>query len=129
MTISHAIFHRKVKNWIFLKFIWNGLLKNVQYGISRLLRSGEVQQTKAETVLVDTLYLNNYTGTILLYALPQTYKVTMEQFWNVCSLKMGNSDPLMMIFVGNSQLKCTGKWWVVGTWTKPPSLTPGQNQD
>ena len=40
---------------IFLKSTQNGLLKNVQYGISRPLESQEIQQTKAETVLVDTL--------------------------------------------------------------------------
>ena len=56
MTISHSIFHRKIKNWIFLKSTQNGLLKNVQYGISRPLGSREIQKTKVATVLRDTLY-------------------------------------------------------------------------
>ena len=42
-------------NWIFLKSTQKGLLKNVQDGVSRPLGSREIQQTKAETVLVDNL--------------------------------------------------------------------------
>ena len=55
LTISHSIFHRKIKNWIFLKSTRNGLLKNVQYGISRPLGSREIQKTKVAPVLLDTL--------------------------------------------------------------------------
>ena len=35
LTTSYSIFHQIIKNWIFLKSTPNGLLKNVQYGISR----------------------------------------------------------------------------------------------
>ena len=56
MTISNSIFHQIIKNWIFLKSTRNGLLKNVQYGISRPLGSREIQKTKVANVLRDTLY-------------------------------------------------------------------------
>ena len=45
MTISYSVFHRKIKNWIFQKSTQNGLLKNVQYGISRPLGSREIKKT------------------------------------------------------------------------------------
>ena len=39
-------------------------MKNFQYGISRPLGNWEIQQTKAGTVLVDTLYRQKLWGTI-----------------------------------------------------------------
>ena len=45
-----------MKKWIFLKSTRNGLLKNVQYGISRHLGSQEIQKTKVANVLRDALY-------------------------------------------------------------------------
>ena len=56
LAISHSIFHQIIKNWTFLKSTRNGLLKNVQYGISRPLGSREIQKTKVAAVLWDTLY-------------------------------------------------------------------------
>ena len=44
--------------WIFSNSTWKGQLKNVQDGISRPLGSREIQKTKVETVLWDTLYQN-----------------------------------------------------------------------
>ena len=57
LQISPARFHQIVKNWIFLKSARKGQLKNVQDGISRPLGSREIQKTKVETVLWDTLYV------------------------------------------------------------------------
>ena len=45
---------------IFLKSTCKGMLKNVQDGISRPLVSREIQKTKVETDLVDTLYVPGY---------------------------------------------------------------------
>ena len=56
MQISPARFHQIIKNRIFLKSTRKGQLKNVQDEISRPLGSREIQKTKVETVLVDTLY-------------------------------------------------------------------------
>ena len=47
--------------WIFLKYQQEGLFKNVQDGISRPIGSRVIQNTKGETVLVDTLYKMIYT--------------------------------------------------------------------
>ena len=55
LTISHSIFRRMIKYWIFLKSTLNGPLENVQYGISRPLRSREIQKTEVANVLRDTL--------------------------------------------------------------------------
>ena len=46
-----------IKEWIFLKSTQAGLFKNIQDGIFKPLGSRKIQKTKAETVLVDTLYL------------------------------------------------------------------------
>ena len=46
-----------MKNLIILKSTQKGLLKNVQDVISRPLGSQEIQKTKVERVLLDTLYL------------------------------------------------------------------------
>ena len=54
--ISRSIFHQIIKSWIFSKSTQKGLLKNVQDGISRPLGSLEIQKTKVETDLLDTLY-------------------------------------------------------------------------
>ena len=43
--------------WTFSNSTWKGQLKNVQDEISRSLGSREIQKTKVETVLRDTLYL------------------------------------------------------------------------
>ena len=48
-----------------LKSTQNELLGNVQDGISRPLGSQEIQKTKVETVLMDTVYLP-VTGNFLL---------------------------------------------------------------
>ena len=45
-----------MKIWIVLKSTQKGLLKNVQDGISRPQGSQEIQKTKVERVLLDTLY-------------------------------------------------------------------------
>ena len=58
LTISHSIFHRIMKNWTFLKSTQNGLLKNSQYEISKLLGSREIPKTKVDTALWDTLYIH-----------------------------------------------------------------------
>ena len=42
--------------WILLNSTWKGQLKNVQDGKSRPQGSREIQKTKVETVLRDTLY-------------------------------------------------------------------------
>ena len=42
--------------WTFSNSTWKGQLKNVQDEISRPLGSREIQKTKVETVLWDTLY-------------------------------------------------------------------------
>ena len=42
--------------WTFSNSTWKGQLKNVQDEISRPLGSREIQKTKVETVLRDTLY-------------------------------------------------------------------------
>ena len=44
-------------NWIVLKSTQKGLLENVKDGISRPIGSREIQKTKVETDLLDTLYL------------------------------------------------------------------------
>ena len=59
LAISRSRFHQIIRNWIFLKFTQTGVLKNVQDGISRPLRSREIQKTKVGTVLVDTLYVHS----------------------------------------------------------------------
>ena len=56
LPISRSKFRRKIKNWIFSKSTENGLLKNVQYGITFPLGSREIPKTKVDTVLWDTLY-------------------------------------------------------------------------
>ena len=56
--MSQSRFDQIINNWIFLKSIRKGLLKNVQDGVSRPQGSQEIQKTKVETVLVDTLYMN-----------------------------------------------------------------------
>ena len=56
MQISPARFHQIIENRIFLKSTRKGQLKNVQDEISRPLGSREIQKTKVETVLLDTLY-------------------------------------------------------------------------
>ena len=56
MQIFPARFHQKIKSRIFFKSARKGQLKNVQDGISRPLGSREIQKTKVETVLRDTLY-------------------------------------------------------------------------
>ena len=56
LPISRSKFHRIIKNWIFSKSTRNGLLKNVQDGISMPIGSREIQITKVDTVLWDTLY-------------------------------------------------------------------------
>ena len=43
--------------WTFPNSTWKGQLKNVQDEISRPLGIREIQKTKVETVLVDTLYV------------------------------------------------------------------------
>ena len=43
--------------WTFSNSTWKGQLKNVQDEISRPLGSREIQKTKVETVLWDTLYI------------------------------------------------------------------------
>ena len=55
-NISFYISPKNKKNRIFLESARNGLLNNVQYGISRPLGSREIQQTKVGAVLVDTQY-------------------------------------------------------------------------
>ena len=45
--------------WTFSNSTWKGQLKNVQDEISRPLGSREIQKTKVETVLWDTLYYLN----------------------------------------------------------------------
>ena len=55
LEISHSRSHQIIKNGIFLKSTQKGLLKNVQDGISRPLRSREIKKTRVETVLWDTL--------------------------------------------------------------------------
>ena len=44
MQISQSKFHQIIKKRIFLKSTWKGQLKNVQDGISRTLRSQEIQK-------------------------------------------------------------------------------------
>ena len=56
LPITQSGFDQIIKTWIFLKSTRKGLLKNVQDGISRPLGSREIQKTKVETVLWDTLY-------------------------------------------------------------------------
>ena len=53
---THSRLDQIIKNQIFLKFTWKGLLKNVQDGISRPLGSREIQKTKRSRELRDTLY-------------------------------------------------------------------------
>ena len=49
--------NKKNKKMEFFKSTRKGQLNNVQDGISRPLGSREIQKTKVEIVLVDTLYL------------------------------------------------------------------------
>ena len=56
LQISQFGFYQKMKQWIFSKSTRKGQLKNVQDEISRPLGSREIQKTKVETVLRDTLY-------------------------------------------------------------------------
>ena len=53
--------------WTFSNSTWKGQLKNVQDEISRPLGSREIQKTKVETVLWDTLYMlfNNFYPVLL----------------------------------------------------------------
>ena len=46
-----------ITKWIFFESARKGLLKNVQDEISRPLESREIQKTKVERVLLDTLYI------------------------------------------------------------------------
>ena len=46
-----------IQMWTFSNSTWEGQLKNVQDEISRPLGSREIQKTKVETVLVDTLHI------------------------------------------------------------------------
>ena len=57
LPLSRSRFYQIIKSWIFLRTTQKGLLENVQDKISRPLGSWEIQQTKAETVLVDNLYI------------------------------------------------------------------------
>ena len=56
MQISQYRFHQIIEKWTFLNSTRKGQLKNVQDGISRPLGSQEIQKTKVEHVLLDTLY-------------------------------------------------------------------------
>ena len=58
MQISQYRFHQIIEKWTFLNSTRKGQLKNVQDGISRPLGSQEIQKTKVERVLLDTLYIN-----------------------------------------------------------------------
>ena len=53
-------FHHISTKWIFLECTWRGLLKNVPDGISRRIGSREFQKTKVYTVLLGTLYIDNF---------------------------------------------------------------------
>ena len=53
--MSRFRFNEILQNWIFLKSTEKGLLNNVQDGIYRPLGSQEIQKTKVETDLLDTL--------------------------------------------------------------------------
>ena len=44
-----------IRNWVSLKSTQIGQLKNVQDGFSRPIESREIQKTKVERVLLDTL--------------------------------------------------------------------------
>ena len=60
LQIYQYRFHQIIQKWTFLNSTRKGQLKNVQDGISRPLGSREIQKTKVETVLWDTLYFENY---------------------------------------------------------------------
>ena len=68
--ISWCRFYQIIKNWIVLKSTQIGLLKNVQDGISRPPGSREIQKTKVETDLLDTLYNNNCNFILVTRFLP-----------------------------------------------------------
>ena len=48
-------FHKIITNWIVLKSTWKVQLKNVKDGISRCFGGQEINKTKVETILWDTL--------------------------------------------------------------------------
>ena len=56
MQISQSRFSQIIKNEIFSNSTRKGQLENVQDGISRPQGDREIQETKAGTVLPDTLY-------------------------------------------------------------------------
>ena len=57
MQISQSRFYQIIKKWIFSNSTRKGQLKNVQDGISRPQGDREIQETKAGTVLLDTLFV------------------------------------------------------------------------
>ena len=57
LTISQSRFQQMIANFIVLKSTLKGLLNNVQNGPSRGFRGREINKTKVETILRDTLYL------------------------------------------------------------------------
>ena len=71
---------------IFPKSTRNGLLKNVQDGISRPLRSREIQKTKVEKVLVDTLYITTW------MFLKSTQKELLGNVQNGISIPIGSQE-------------------------------------
>ena len=60
MQISWSRFHQIIQMWTVSNSTWKGQLKNVQDGKSRAPGSREIQKTKVETVLRDTLYVLNF---------------------------------------------------------------------
>ena len=54
---SQTVF--QIQKWISLNSTWKGQLKIVQDEISRPLGSREIQKTKVETMLWDTLYIGH----------------------------------------------------------------------
>ena len=54
LAISPTRFHQILTNWIVLKSMWNGLVRNMQEGTSRCFGGQEINKTKIETILQDT---------------------------------------------------------------------------
>ena len=75
--------------WIFSNSTWKGQLKNVQDGKSRPLGSRDIQKTKVETVLRDTLYNHHPLKVMTLYfvlKLQIPFVYTLDDLWTkVCT--------------------------------------------
>ena len=107
LTISHSIFHQIIKNLIFLKSTLKGLLKNVQYGLSRPLGSREIQKTKVANVSGHLVFT---TCSHFVRDLFMSCSWVVNDLFTTCSLVVNDLSTTCLWFVHNLFMFCL---WLV----------------